>query len=152
MPEPVAPAETPKPVKKVVRKKKAPIDEQELSKRREQAIELINAWNYSLHQNEYTHHEEVNERNISYAMKALEQYDLPYLKELAEHIWGGAWTKPKGKAININIFNTGYMNNDIIQSYETQLKDTADRKKSPLSTREYRELDQSFVRPRAYIE
>jgi len=158
VPEPVAPAETPKPVKKVVRKKKAPIDEQELSKRREQAIELINSWNYTLRQNEYTHHEEENEKNISYAIKALEQYDLPRLKELAEHIWGGEWTKPKGKTININIFNTGYMDS-IIQSYESQLKETADRNKhDPKALREWRDPDEKskskayIVRPRTYIE
>lgn len=137
VPEPVA--ETPKPVKKIVRKKKAPIDEQELSKQREQAIELINSWNYTLRKNEYTHHEEVSEKNISYAMKALEQYDLPRLKELAEHIWGGAWSRPKGiRAININIFNSDALMNSIIQSYESQLKEIEDRrKKSPQYSREW---------------
>ena len=160
VPEPVAPAETPKPVKKIVRKNKAPIDKQELSKKREQAIELINSWNYSLRENEYTHHEEVNERNISYAMKALEQYDLPRLKELAEHIWGGEWTRPKGiRAININIFNSDALMNSIIQSYETQIKETADRKKpDPKALREWRDPDEKskskayIVRPRTYIE
>lgn len=120
-PEP-EPIQEEKPKRKILRKKKTPVNEQELSKRREQAIELINSWNYTLRQNEYTSHEEESEKNISYAMQALEQYDLPLLKELTEHIWGGDWSKPKGKSININIFNTGYMPS-IIQSYEAQRKE-----------------------------
>ena len=126
-PEP-EPIQEEKPKRKILRKKKTPVDEQELSKRREQAIELIHSWNHSLRTNECTHHEEVNERNISYAMKALEQYDLPLLKELAEHIWGGAWNpKDKPRVININIFNTGWMN-DIVQSFESLKKEIAEHK------------------------
>lgn len=127
-PEP-EPVQEEKPKRKILRKKKTPVDEQELSKRREQAIELIHSWNHSLRTNEYTHHEEESEKNISYAMKALEQYDLPFLKELAEHIWGGDWTKPKGKTVNINIFNTGYMQS-IIQSFESLKKEIAERERN----------------------
>jgi len=134
--EPIAtpePIQEEKPKRKILRKKKTPVDEQELSKRREQAIELIHSWNHSLRTNEYTHHEEESERNISYAMKALEQYDLPLLKELAEHILGGDWSKPRGKTVNINIFNTGYMQS-IIQSFEAQKKEIAEHKDLKRST------------------
>ena len=135
-PEP-EPIQEEKPKRKIFRKKETLIDTQELSKRREQAKELIHSWNRSLRLNEYTQHEEVNERNISYAMKALEHYDLPLLKELAEHIWGGDWSKPKGKTVDINIFNTGYMPS-IIQSFEAQKKEIAERERNnPQRLREY---------------